>query len=779
MPALSTKLAVVLACLALSASAHAEDILSGDPGDGAMQYRERVFPFLDRYCLPCHESEDPEGDLDLTGFLELDDLLAAPGTWREVARRLSTGEMPPEKSPRQPDRHTSQAVARWIDRQLGEAAPLTSGERVSLRRLNRLEYRNSVRDLLGFDHAPAASFPSDEVAHGFDNVAEAQSVSPLLFERYLEAARAIAARAIVDEDPDDPPVRRFGGRELSGVIEGKANEGEVIGFYSSGAVAPAVRLPRAGDYLIRVEASADQAGPEKARMQISLDGKRMARIDVKGDRGDMAFYQRRIRASAGPHVVRVAFINDYYRPDDPDRANRDRNLYVRTVEVVGPVDQREDMPASHSRILLASPDGEDWSGASRSVLEPLVRRAWRREPQEADLERLEALVHAAREQGANFPGAIRLALAAILAHPGFLFRREDAVATDDFQLASRLSYFLWSSMPDDRLLELAGAGGLRQVIGDEARRMLQDPRAGALVDGFADQWLELRRLGISAPDGKLFPAFDEELRASMRTETQMLFEHVMSEDLDVRELLGAEYSFLDERLARHYDIEGVRGDRFRKVALPDGRRGGLLGQASILTLTSYPTRTSPVKRGKWILQQLLGEPPPSPPPGVPDLDESDEARREMTLRERMEAHRENPDCAACHAKMDPLGFSLEHYDAIGVWRDREGAHEIDCSGELPDGRRVDGAGDLRALLMEDPAFPRTLAEKLLVYALGRGLDDEDRSSIDGICDQAAGEGDRFSAFVAAIVESPLFKGAGDHAGTTDDQDGLGRETDDR
>ena len=425
------------------------------------------------------------------------------------------------------------------------------------------------------------------------------------------------------------------------------------------------------------------------------------------------------------------------------------------------------MPESHKRIVFRKPRGFNDVKTLREILDRLATRAYRRPATAEDVTRLMRMVEVAKRDGERVEDGLRLALQAILISPHFLFRVELDPANsngthflDDYELASRLSYFLWSSMPDDELFDAVKTGKLRAPGGVEAQaaRMLRDPRSHALTKHFAGQWLQLRNLKNIAPDKGMFPAFDEPLRAAMRQETERYFESIVKEDRSILEFLDSDYTFVNDRLAKHYGLpESGNGD-FRRVKLPDGRRGGLMGQASILSVTSNPTRTSPVKRGKWVLEQLLGTPPPPPPPGVPDLKDEHGAQLTGTLRQRMEQHRANPNCATCHAKMDPLGFGLENFDAVGAWREKDGPFPIDPSGKLPNGRAFDGPKGLREILRgKDKEFTRCLSEKLLTYALGRGLEEPDRCAVDKIAEGVATDGHKFSRLVAEIVRSDPFR----------------------
>ena len=435
---------------------------------------------------------------------------------------------------------------------------------------------------------------------------------------------------------------------------------------------------------------------------------------------------------------------------------------------MGPVDATDGYPESHRRVFAGDPGGTDVAARARGVLVSLASRAWRRPATPADVAPLEQVVLDAVGRGDVFEKGVQAALVGVLVSPRFLFHLEthpapdDARAIhdlDDFALSARLATFLWSSLPDDALREVTEKGTLHAGMEAQVARMLRDPKAGALVEGFADQWLTLRRLGSATPDKGRYPTFDDALKADMVRETQMFVDSVIAEDRPVTDFLDAPWTYLNERLARHYGIAGVTGDRFRRVASDGSRRGGVLGHASVLTLTSYPTRTSPVKRGKWILEQLLNAPPPPPPPGAGDLKDAPDPTKPMSVRERMVAHRTNPDCASCHAKLDPMGFALEAYDGIGRFRSTDDGRPIDTAGETPEGRSFRGVDDLKAILRSEGRFPRAFAEKLLTYALGRGLESFDAPAVDGIVERAKAGGFRFSRFVLGIVESVPFRRA--------------------
>ncbi len=606
-------------CVAVNVAVVAED---PPPTSDSPNFSQSIRPFLQAHCIRCHGDDEPEGGLALDTYRESARIQSDYETWEKILRIVQERQMPPEDEPR-PDEPELQSFCRAVQAEL-ETFDCTSHRhagRVTIRRLNRAEYNNTIRDLIGIDFRPAAEFPSDDVGNGFDNIGEVLSIPPILLEKYLAAAESIVEQAMQDA-------------------------------------------------------------------------------------------------------------------------------------------------AARRRIVVHEPTPElSLREAARRNLKRFATRAFRRPVRDAELDRLMALAKFAIDQGASPDEAFRTTLQAVLASPHFLFRVEadpplgqHVRQLDDFEVACRLSYFLWSSMPDQELFDLAMAGTLQApaTLDQQVMRMLRDPKAAALTENFAGQWLQLRSLADIAPDPGRYPAFDDDLRAAMRRETELFFATVVREDRSILDFLAADFSYVNERLAAHYGLVGVQGDAFRHVQLDDRRRG-ILTQASILLITSNPTRTSPVKRGKWIMDNILGEPPPPPPEGVVELDETPEALG--SLRERLEQHRSNEACAVCHRKMDQLGFGLENFDVIGGWRDRDGRFEIDASGTLPGDVHFDGPAQLMQILSEQnkSAFSRCLAEKMLTYALGRGLESYDRCAVDDIIKQLEQNDYRFGALVRAIVSSEPFR----------------------
>lgn len=776
----------MLACAIVLAStlsvASAGSLLPRASGD---QFATRVAPFLEQHCWFCHGATRQRGGIEFDEYSDERTALADRDAWPRVREQLAAGSMPPAKRPRPPQADVDAVIA-WIDANfarddvVARASASSSGAtgaravdpgRVTLRRLNRREYENTIRDLVGVDYDAARELPADDVGYGFDDIGDVLSMADILMEKYLAAADRIAARAIVVEDAEHSPSSRFAAEKLEGT-KGSVLRGDRHVLFTTSEVGVKQRFPRDGEYVVRARAYGEQAGPDPARMALRIDGKEVARIDVKAIAAAPQTYAVRTRVSGGIRSVAAAFVNDYYKADDPDPKNRDRNLVVQFLEIEGPIDRVEPSPFQR-RYLTASAD-------KREVVADVALHAWRRPATDADVDRLLALSPA----DATLAECVHTALKALLVSPRFLFRVEsdrpssapgaaraeaagaparaeagDVHALDDWELASRLSYFLWSSMPDDELFTRAARGELHdgRVLDAEVARMLRDARSSSLAHDFAGQWLETRNLDRVAPDATRFPAFDEELRTAMKAETEMFFDAILRENRSVWELVDSDFTFVNERLAKHYGIPGVHGPEMRRVRLQGGPRGGVITQASVLTVTSNPTRTSPVKRGKWILENLIGKPTPPPPPGVGVLDDGHAASSATSLRERLARHREDPACSACHARLDPLGFALENFDAVGAWRDRDGEFAIDAGGELIDGRVFHGPNELKQVLSADDGFVRCLTKKLATYALGRGLTAGDEPAFDALERSLAGKAPTLPDIIVGIVHTDAFR----------------------
>ena len=769
------------------------------PADPVAEY-DRV---LRRYCAGCHNDRTLTAGLTLQGLALSRIGLDAHETevWEKVIRKLSTRSMPPADRPR-PDEATYDELTAWIADRVDAAAAERPdpGRRHAVHRLNRAEYANAVRDLLALDIDERTLLPPDDSGFGFDNIADVLSVSPMLTERYLSASRRIARLAVGDPTLQ-PTTEVF---EVDKNLRQNERVGDDLPFGSRGGLAVEHYFPVDGEYVAKIFLLRTYDGRvrgmlEPHQMEVRLDGALVESLTVGGPlfdengnptRRDLRNVpddgqEVRFAARAGPATLAVSFVDQQAYLEGMRRPDYRVTSYeyagdqtvppgIGSVELRGPynVTGRGDTP-SRQRIFTCRPTTTaDENACATEIVTRIARRAFRRPVTGGDVEMLLGFFEAGRARG-DFDAGIEMALRRILVSPDFLFRREtdpadigpgESYAISDLELASRLSFFLWSSIPDDELLDAAERGELRdpEVLGGQVRRMLADPRTRALVANFGGQWLYLRNMPLVTPDPQAFPEFDTNLREAMAREMTLFLDSQIREDRSVLDLLTADYTFVNERLADHYGMPSIYGNHFRRVALggPQAVRRGLLGKGSLLTVTSYAHRTSPVLRGKWLLENILGTPPPPPPPDVPALEENDAAGlAPRSVRDRLEQHRANPVCASCHRIMDPLGFALENFDGVGRWRDvGEDGTAIDASGTLTDGTPVDGPGTLRqALRGRGGNFVTTVAEKLLTYAIGRGVESFDGPAVRRIVDAAAGEGYRWSALVEGIVRSTPFQ----------------------
>ena len=746
-------------------------VTAPDPPD---PFKKTVAPFLKTFCHECHGPETDNGGLRLDKFSSTKDVQADRKTWTKTLQYLELGAMPPPDHDTQPDSKQRQAVVGYLDKTLFDidCDLVRDPGRVTIRRLNRAEYDNTIRDLLGVDFHPAKNFPSDDVGEGFDNIGDVLSVSPLLIEKYLDAAEQVAHKAIVPVDPFASRNHKLNGSQLN-QNSGAKSTGSSFVMFSRGHVGAVVKFPAQGDYVLRVIASADQAGPDPARITISIDNKPVKTHDIKSkNRTDRQPLDHKLSIARGSRPIRVAFINDYYKPDETNPKLRgDRNAYIHAIEVIGPLEVKpEDLPKSHRQLVHFRPDKDRTPlEAARANLTPLMRRAFRRPVTAAEVNPIASFVAtSAQADDETFESAMQIGLQAVLVSPHFLFRVEHGKpgtdeanqALTDFELATRLSYFLWSSLPDDELFRLAEQNRLNQpdVLSQQVRRMLADPRSGSLVDNFASQWLNLRILDELTPDPKQFPEFNDDLRKAMQQETGLFFAEILNKNLSVTQFLDGRFTFVNAPLAKLYGIPGIEGNQMRRIELTDNHRAGVLTQASILTLTSNPDRTSPVKRGKWIMENILDSPPPPPPPNVPELEQATKAAPNASLREQLELHRQKATCAICHRQMDALGFGFENFDAIGRWRDADGKHKIDSSGKLPGNESFSTPLELIEILKKrQDRFCRSLTRKLLVFALGRGLEFNDRCAVDRIVTASRKKGFRFQSVITGVILSEPFR----------------------
>ena len=806
-----------------------------NPGEEDISgFSQEGIPFMKKYCFSCHTGDQPAAEVSLDVFSDERSLIENRDVWDRVLDMVVTGYMPPSESDVQPPLEASEAFVAHIESIFEHADHTAKPDpgRITVRRLNRVEYKNTVRDMLGVDFDPTENFPADDVGHGFDNIGDVLTMSPLLMERYFEAAEAIATRVILVDPP--PPSKRYQrGSRLDPrhddvpdtryrLLDPTATEAWKSGPFTTGAtffkMFPEEEIIyRATLYIepddetsdtdsetavtetdeensdtetesqtpveialfIQGEALEEISPPEELTRLVGVDPTADNRIKILEtfeitSRDPKKNQTVEVHVTGIPNIERAGIAMVKLTEGEPSA-----KLQIRTLWVEGPLDTR---PDTQLEILACTPDIPQIE-QTREVLNRLLRRGYRRLPTETEIEQLTQFVGAIQADGAKWAAAIQEAIKVILCSPKFLFRLElddrpqspTPYPIDEFQLASRLSYFLWSSMPDDELFELAAQNQLTANLEAEVKRMLADPKATELARDFGTQWLQIQRLTTVAPDQERFPNFGRRLRAAMLKETELFLESVFCEDRSVLDLLDADYTFLNQELARHYGIadtngnwmyqektvpggEAIKGRSFRRVALQGTSRGGILTHASVLTVTSNPTRTSPVKRGRWVLEQILGSPPPPPPPDVPELEEDQERAVGSTLRERLEQHREDPACANCHAKMDPIGFVLENYNAIGAFRKKDGELEINTTAELPDGTALDGIADLKQVLKDrKQQFVRCLTEKMLTYALGRGLEYYDRRTVNRIVARLEAEGYRSSVLITEIVKSDPFR----------------------
>ena len=733
-------------------------------------FKEKVLPFLNKYCNGCHNSDKAAGGLALDGFKTEAEARKNRKDWGAVQHALAAGDMPPKKK-EQPTKEEREFVINWIETALTRVDCGLNRDpgRVTLRRLNRAEYNNTVRDLCGVSIRPGDEFPSDDVGYGFDNIGDVLSFQPILLEKYMTAAEKVLAAALTgpapvqqDKQTNRPQAIQVIPREAK-KKDGPNGQPKILFTTEGSAFLERFNFPATGDYAIRLKATGTKVAGEAPKVVLRVDGKDVKTLTVDAPPGKAQVYEVKARFEAGEKRVAFAFIN----PKDDKETKTARELGVEFLEIEGPIGYVDkNIPEGQKLILVARPTGPaDARKAAEAVLTNFARRAYRRPVQPDEVQRLLRLYDSAVTRGDAWDQAIRLPLKAVLCSPHFLYRIEDdpenpeGVRTlNDWEFATRLGYFLWSSMPDEELFRLAGANELRKpdVLETQVQRMLRDPKAKALTENFAGQWLQLRTLKTLTPDKGFFPGWDEALRTGMVGEAEAFFEYVVQNDRSALEFLDADYTFVNQRMAEHYGIRDVFGKAFRKVTLPDNRRGGVITMASTLTVTSNPTRTSPVKRGVWILENILGTPPPPPAPDVPDLPPTPQLKG--TLRQQMEQHRVNPSCAGCHARFDPLGFGLENFDGIGGWRTQDNKQPIDSSGELVGGVKFSGPAELRKVLVgKSDQFRRCLAEKLLTFALGRGLEYYDKCALDDVVGRARGSQDRFSAYVLAVVTSDPFQ----------------------
>ncbi len=785
-----------IVCLASCAIFSALCIQSAPPPqqaeNAASVTNERAL--VDKYCVACHNDKLKTGGISLQSA-DMTNIPAGAETWEKVIHKVSLGAMPPQGMPR-PDAATMDHFASWLEASIDKAAAAHPNPgRATLHRLNRTEYANAVRDVLGLEVDPAPLLPADDESYGFDDIADVLRTSPSLLERYMSASWNLSRLAVGDPNlgADTTTYRAKPDLSQNGHMEG-------LPLGTRGGLSIRHYFPLDGVYIIRVRlwratADAIKGLEDLHQVEISVDGQRVKLATIGGkDEAELSYTNSgksaleidarltvHVPVKAGMRTVVATFMAEGESQDDNilqpfERANLDpldfRGLpAVDRVSITGPLNPTGPGDTASRRLIFTCHPAAhaDELPCARKIIGTLARKAYRRPVSDNDLETLLSFYQKGRNEGGTFDSGIEAAIQLILASPEFLFRFEPdppALAVgavyhiSDLELASRLSFFLWSTGPDDQLLNLAALGKLKDpvVLDGQVKRMLADPKSKALVDNFADQWLYLRNLKNINPDFETFPDFDDNLRQAMRQETDLFFGNLIHEDRSILDLVNANYTFINERLARHYGIPNIYGTDFRRVPITDERRRGLLGQASILTITSYATRTSPVQRGKWILTNLIGMPPNPPPPNVPALKEHADAGKVTSLRERMEEHRKNPACSGCHKIMDPIGFSLENFDAIGQWRTTDEGAKIDPAGVMFNGAKIDGPVSLREILMAKPEiFASVFTEKLMIYALGRGVQYYDMPTVRAIVRDAGRNDYRLSSIVLGIVKSTPFQ----------------------
>jgi hypothetical protein len=755
---------------------------------------QRQKAVVDQYCITCHNEKLRTGGLSLQNA-DLIEIPPGAETWEKVIRKLRVGAMPPQGMPR-PDRATLDGLASYLETALDRAyAASPNPGRAGMHRLNRAEYAHAIHDLLDLEIDATAWLPPDDESSGFDNIADVLKVSPSLMERYLAASWSISRLAIGDRRIVPSTAIYRARPDLS---QDQHIEGLPLG--TRGGMLVRHNFPLDGEYVIKVRLWRNtfdlmRGMEDPHQIEVSLDGARLELVTAGGREDFVSMAQNpgsfgaaldqrltlRVPVKAGMHAVAAATLLRSHAPKDDliqpflrttvDGLDITGDPSVDRITIEGPLAETgSGDTAARRRIFLCRPQNrQDELPCARRILTALAGRAYRRPATDADLETLLSFYQRRRNSNGDFEMGIEAALEYILASPEFLYRFEPdppdlapgaVYQVSGLALASRLSFFLWGSIPDDQLIDLASRNRLDDppVLEQQVRRMLADSRSGTRIADFAEQWLFLRNLKSSAPNLDTFPDFDDNLRQAMKQETELLFSSIVREDRNVVDLLNADYTFANERLARHYAISGVYGSQFRRVPVASEERRGLLGQASILTVTSYANRTSPVARGKWILTNMLGSPPLPPPPNVPELKENGAEGKPLSVRERMEAHRANAVCAGCHKVMDPIGFALENFDAVGHWRTSEDGARIDPSGTLFNGARVDGPAALRQMLVARPeVFVGVMTEKLLTYALGRGLEYYDMPAVRKIVRDGGSQNFRFSALVMGVVESSPFQ----------------------
>ena len=717
-------------------------------------------------CVECHSRDAAEADVVLESTGDLNAMIRDRATWESVYRAVEQKEMPPNTGPKlsQKDRQTLLDFLRKLLYELDCGNRIRAGA-VTLRRLNRFEYRNSIRDLFSINYENAVNFPGDDVGNGFDSNADTLSLPPLLLEKYLDAAEKITHQAIIDP-ATLKLAKQVSGSDFQTTRGSRAFDNRMM-MTTNGIVKSSLSVPSPGIYEFDVDLEAMQAGPEPVKAEILINGRVAKKVTIPRTRSEYrASYKSNLKK--GEFTLAVRFVNDFYDPDAKDRGERDRNLVVVGYDVSGPTNIKATaLPASQRKIVFTHPDEKQSPVvAARRILKLTGFRIFRRPLTKRELDRFVGLFEQADKQESSFEASLRIPIQAMLVSPHFLFRIEQPApasgqprALNDYELATAISFFICGSTPDDELLTKAFNRKLSDPVEleQQVRRLLEDPRSDALVDRFARQWLNLDLLKEAQPDPDQFPGFNDKIRADMMQETLSTFRYMIRKDRSILELLTADYTFVNQRLAKFYGFKNVQGQQFRKVALTQPGRGGIVTQGSIMTLTSHPNRTSPVRRGMWVLSNLLGQVPPPPDPDVMSLESQTELRG--TLRQKMEQHRKDPSCAACHDRIDPLGFAFENLDPIGRWREKDAGGIIDASSQFADGQRFNNAVELQTILAgkKRKQFVETFVSKVMTYAIGRGMTIDDRCTIVEISQQLEKKNYRFSELILLICRSDPFR----------------------
>ena len=784
---------IIILALLLSPST-----LFADDAFQPQEYTRLILPFLQKYCTSCHQGDEAEAGLNLNRYAKVDEMLAARKTWQRVLRQVKAGAMPPDGEPR-PDQETTKKVVIWLETALTHIDPKKAADpgRVTLRRLNRTEYDNTLRDLFGVSLHLAEAFPIDDLGYGFDNIGDVLSISPLRMEQYLNAAEKLTT--LLRPPGPKPPFDDFieGGHLRHQGVPPRNSSDRGRELVPGTEVYAVFELPLPGEYEIILQAWGVEKPEEKDRsnndrwleeQEIPIDpkAKPVVEAELLSDQRVLGYlpvkpgnattavkqtYTLRFTEQAGYHTIRVR--HHFPRDLTPEqiKAHLQKPLLaprlgLRQIRVRGPLTFGDaTLTPAHAALLKAKPDAL----STRQALQAIADRAWRRPATTAELDDLSQFLQNQQQRGRSFTEAFDLTVQAILVSPNFLFRLEGLPPADargefvplgDYALASRLSYFLWSSLPDEELFTLAARKQLTDpaVLAAQVDRMLRDPKSEAFIEGFFGQWLGLRKVLDVQVDRKLFPEFGTELREDFRRETLLFVSSLIQDNAGALNLLNADYTFLNERLAKFYGLKDpIKGSEFRRVSLAKTPRRGVLTHGSILTLTSYPNRTSPTRRGNWVLETLLGDEPPPPPENVPELASTQAAQPNLPLRKQLELHRINPSCVACHQTIDAIGFGFENFDAIGRWRDQDKGYPIDSSGELPGGAKFANPRELIEILCQrDEDFIRHLAGRMLTYALGRGVEYYDRPALDQILERTRGNGYRFRDLIREVVLSRPF-----------------------